>query len=60
MIPINDIVVPVPLSRLKCGALESECPFPSTGFGRSLVFREGKLPCIVVPRAEEMDGLDAR
>jgi len=44
MIPINDIVVPVPLSRLKCGTLESECPFPSTGFGRSLVFREGKLP----------------
>jgi hypothetical protein len=60
MVPINDIIVPVPLPGLKCGTLESECPFPRTGFGRSLVLGEGKLPRIVVPRAEEMDGLDAR
>jgi hypothetical protein len=60
MIPINDIVVPVSLSRLKCGPLEPERPFPRTGFGRSLVLREGKLAGIVVPRAEKMHSLDAR
>lgn len=59
MVAIDDVVVPVSLSRLESGALEFEGTFPATRLGRSLVLGEGKLPGVVVPRAEEMDGLDA-
>lgn len=59
MVAVNDIVVPISLAGLEGGSLEFECSLPGTGFGRSLVFGEGKLAGVVVPRPEEMDGLAA-
>ena len=59
MVPINDIIVPVSLARLKSRPLESKGSFPSTGFGRRLVLGEGKLSGVIVPRTKKMDGLDA-
>lgn len=59
MVAIDDVVVPVSLTRLKCRALESECPFPRTGFRGCLVLGEWKLSSVSVPRSEEVNGLDA-
>jgi hypothetical protein len=59
MISIDDVVVPVPLSCLKCCPLKSECTFPRTGLGGSLILSKGKLTGVVVPRPEKMNGLDA-
>jgi hypothetical protein len=58
MVAVDDVVVPVSLTRYKGGALKSECTFPATGFGRSLVLGEGKLTSVVVPATEHVDGLD--
>ena len=49
-------VVPVALTLLECSALESEGTLPPAGF--ICVFGKGKLAGVVVPRAEEVDGLD--
>jgi len=49
VVSIDDVVVPVSLTGLECRALESECTFPGTGLGRSLILRERKLTGIVVP-----------
>ncbi len=59
MIPVDDVVVPVSLTGLESRALESECALPGTGLRGSLILRKRELPGVVVPRAEEMDGLDA-
>ena len=57
MVPIDDVVVPVALAGLEGGGLEPECALP--GLGGRLVLGKGELADVVVPRAEEMDGLDA-
>jgi len=59
VISIDDIVVPVPLPRLECSALEAEGTFPRTGLRRGLVLGERELPLVVVPRPEQVNGLDA-
>jgi len=33
VVTINDIIVPISLTRLESSALKSECTFPCTGFG---------------------------
>lgn len=58
MVAIDDVVIPVSLTLLKCSALESESAFEATGFGRGLFLSEGELTCIVVPGAEQVNGLD--
>lgn len=60
MVAIDDVVVPVSLPRLESRALEFEGTLPATGFGRGLVLGKWKLSGVVVPRPEEMDGLDTR
>jgi hypothetical protein len=60
MVAVNDIVVPVSLAGPECRALESEGPLPRTRFGRGVVLGEGELASVVVPRTEQMHGLDAR
>jgi hypothetical protein len=59
MVPINDVVVPVSLTSLECGALESECSLPCASLGGGLVGSKRKLTRVVVPRTEEMYGLDS-
>lgn len=59
VVSVNDVVIPVSLSRLECSALKSECSLPRTGFRGSLVLGKRKLARVVVPRAEEVNGLDA-
>jgi hypothetical protein len=56
MVSIDDVVVPVSLTGLEHGALETEGTLPGTGFGSILGERE--LAVVVVPRTEEVDGLD--
>ena len=48
-------VVPVSLTLLESDALEFEVADPAAGFLG--IFRERKLPCIVVPGAEKVDSL---
>jgi hypothetical protein len=55
VVTIDDIVVPVALTRLEGGRLEAESTLPATGLGGVLGERE--LTIVVVPGAEEMDGL---
>jgi hypothetical protein len=57
VVAINDVVVPVALAGLEGRGLEPEGALP--GLGGRLVLGKGKLADVVVPRAEEMDGLDA-
>jgi len=49
VISINDVVIPISLTRLKSGALKSESTFPATGFWGSLVLSKWKLTGIVIP-----------
>jgi hypothetical protein len=60
VVPIDDVVVPVSLASLNGGGLEAEGALPRTGLGGSLVLGKGELAGVVVPRAEKVDGLDAR
>jgi hypothetical protein len=59
MVSVDDVVIPISLTGLECGTLESECTLPRTGLGGSLILGKRKLAGVVIPRAEEMDGLDA-
>ena len=59
VVAVDDVVVPVALARLQGRAGEAESALPRAGLGRGLVLGEGKLSGVVVPRAEEMDRLDA-
>jgi hypothetical protein len=59
MVPIDDVVIPVSLSRLESCALEPELALPRTGPGGSLVLGKGKLAGVVVPGTEKVDGFDA-
>lgn len=58
MVAIDDVVVPVSLTGLEGGAGEAEGSLPGT-LGGALVLGERKLADVVVPRAEQVDGLDA-
>jgi hypothetical protein len=55
VIAVEDIVVPVALALLDQGALEAKGALEAAGLGG--VLGQGKLACIVVPRADEVDGL---
>lgn len=55
VITVHDIVIPVATTELQHGSLEAELAQPGTG----LVFsRQRKLTRVVVPRADQVDGLD--
>jgi len=58
VIPIDDVVVPVALSRLESCTLEAECTFPRTRLGGVLVLGKRKLAGVIVPGAEQVHGLD--
>jgi len=60
MVAIDYIVVPVPLAGLQCRSLESEGALPAARLGGFLVLGQRKLAAVVVPRANQVDGLDAR
>lgn len=60
VVAIDDVVVPVAGAGLEGGRLEAEGALPGAGLGRGLVLGERELAAVVVPGAEEVDGLDAR
>lgn len=60
VVAVDDVVVPVSLAGLEGGILESKGTFPRARLGGGLVLGERELADVVVPRAEEMHGLDAR
>lgn len=55
VVAVDDVVVPVSLALLQSSALELEAADPSTGLLGVLGERE--LSGVVVPRAEQVDGL---
>jgi hypothetical protein len=59
VVAIDDVVVPVSLASLEGRVLESKGTLPGTRLGRGLVLGERELTNVVVPRAEEVDSLDA-
>lgn len=59
MVAVDDVVVPVSLAGLERAALEAEGALPGAGLGGGLVLGQRQLAGVVVPRSEEMDGLDA-
>lgn len=60
VVAVDDVVVPVSLASLEGGVLELEGTLPcGAGLG-VLVLGKGELADVVVPRAEKVDGLDAR
>jgi hypothetical protein len=58
MVTVDDVVIPVSLTRYESSALKSESTLPATGFGGSLVFGEWELTSVVVPATEHVDGLN--
>jgi hypothetical protein len=60
VVAVDDVVVPVSLASFQSRVLEAESSLPRTRLGRSLVLGERELADVVVPRAQKMDGLDAR
>lgn len=50
-------VIPVSLTLLQRVARELERAAPGAGLGRAAVFGQGQLAAVVVPVAEQMDGL---
>jgi hypothetical protein len=59
VVAIDDVVVPVSLASLKSGVLESKGTLPGARLGGGLVPGERELADVAVPRAEEVDRLDA-
>lgn len=59
VIAVNDVVVPVSLARLQSRVLEAKSALPGARLGRRLVSGEWELAHVIVPGAEEVDGLDA-
>ena len=55
VVAVNDVVVPVALALLECGAVELEASVPSSRL--LLVLGEGKLALVAVPGSEKVDGL---
>jgi len=58
VVSIDDVVVPVSLTGLQHGALETEGTLPGTGLGS--IPGERELAVVVVPRTEKVDSLDIR
>jgi len=58
MVAIDDIVVPISMARHKCRSLEPEGAFPTALLSR--VFRKRKLALVIIPRAQQMNGLYVR
>jgi hypothetical protein len=58
MVTVDDVVIPVSLTRYESSALESESTLPATGFGGSLVLGEWELTSVVVPATEHVDSLN--
>lgn len=56
VVAIDDVVVPVALALLECLPLEAKGALPPSGLGGVLGKR--KLAIVVVPRTEQMYGLD--
>lgn len=56
VVSVNDVVVPVSLTLLQSLALEAEVALPATRLG--CVLGKWELAIVVVPRAEQVDGLD--
>jgi len=56
VVPIHDVVVPVSLTGLEHGALETEGTLP--GAGLESIPRERELAVVVVPGTEKVDSLD--
>jgi hypothetical protein len=53
VVPVDDVIVPIPLTLFERAVLELEAAEPSAAlFG---VFGQWKLACVVVPWAEEVD-----
>lgn len=55
VVAVDDVVVPVALALSESRALEAESAFPAAGFVG--VFGQGQLAVVVVPRADQVDGL---
>jgi hypothetical protein len=60
VVAVDDVVVPVALASLEGCVLEAKGALPGAGLGGGLVLGKRELADVVVPRAEEVDGLDAR
>lgn len=58
VVAVDDVVVPVALALLESLALEAESALPATGL--TGVLGERELAVVVVPGAEEVDGLAVR
>jgi hypothetical protein len=56
VVSVHDIIVPVPSTQLEHGRLEAELASPCSCLGR--VLGQWQLTGVIVPGAEEMDGLD--
>lgn len=56
MVAIDDVVVPVALALLECLTLEAKGALPASCLGG--VLGKWKLAIVVVPRTEQMYGLD--
>ena len=55
VVAVDDVVVPVSLALLQCGAWEAEGTLPATSLLG--ILGEWELPVVVVPGADEMHGL---
>lgn len=55
VIAVDHVVVPVASALFKLRALEAKAAFPSSRFGG--VFGQRVLAFVIVPRADEVDGL---
>jgi hypothetical protein len=49
VVSVDDVVIPISLTWLECGTLESECTLPRTGLGGSLILGQRKLAGVVIP-----------
>jgi hypothetical protein len=58
VVAVDDVVVPVALASLEGRVLELEGALPRARLGRGLVLGKGDLADVVVPGAEQVDGLD--
>lgn len=60
VVAVDDVVVPVALASLESCVLEAKGALPGAGLRGGLVLGKRELADVVVPRAEKVDGLDAR
>lgn len=60
VVTVDDVVVPVSLTGLEATGLEAEGSLPRARLGGRLVLGKRELTDVTVPRAEKVNGLDAR